>query len=60
MKKAVLGNQIRFKRENTLLKGTVVKVNENSVMVEISENDRLKINLPTNQTIVNHKNYSLV
>lgn len=57
--KADVGNTVVFVREKSKIEGTVVKVYDNSVMVEISEEDMVKIKSPSTMTIVNHKKYSL-
>ncbi|MBP3038397.1 DUF2187 family protein [Bacillaceae bacterium Marseille-Q3522] len=57
MKKAEVGNIIEF-REG--LQGIVEKVNENSVIVDLSCMDNYR-NLGLEQrTVVNHKNYKII
>ena len=56
LKIAEVGNMIEFKNG---LKGIVEKVNENSVIVDLTYmEDFMKLDLET-RTVVNHKNYKI-
>lgn len=57
MKKAEVGNIIEF-REG--LKGVVEKVNENSVIVDLSYMDNYRELDLEQRTVVNHKNYKII
>ena len=57
MKKAEVGNIIEF-REG--LKGIVEKVNENSVIVDLSYMDNYRELDLEQRTVVNHKNYKII
>ena len=57
MKKAEIGNIIEFRGG---LQGIVEKVNENSVIVDLTYMDNYRdLELDT-RTVVNHKNYKVV
>lgn len=53
---AELGDHILFKNE---IKGIVEKVNDNSVIVNISEN-KTELVFEGNRTVVAHKNYKII
>jgi uncharacterized protein YkvS len=57
MKKAEVGNIIEF-REG--LQGIVEKVNENSVIVDLTYMDNYRDLELEQRTVVNHKNYRIV
>ncbi|WP_110929689.1 YkvS family protein [Bacillus massiliglaciei] len=57
MKKAEVGNVIEFKEG---LKGVVEKVNENSVIVDITYMDNYRDLELEQKTVVNHKNYKII
>ena len=57
MKKAEVGNVIEF-REG--LQGIVEKVNENSVIVDLTYMDNYQDLELDQRTVVNHKNYTVV
>lgn len=57
MKKAEIGNVIAF-REG--LKGIVEKVNENSVIVDLTYMKNYRDLELEEKTVVNHKNYKIV
>lgn len=57
MKKAEVGNIIEF-REG--LQGIVEKVNENSVIVDLSYMDNYRDLELEQRTVVNHKNYKVI
>jgi uncharacterized protein YkvS len=57
LKRAEVGNVIEFKEG---LQGVVEKVNENSVIVDLTYMDNYR-DLELNQrTVVNHKNYKII
>ncbi|WP_338469988.1 DUF2187 family protein [Niallia sp. XMNu-256] len=57
MKIAEIGNIIEFKNG---LQGIVEKVNENSVIVDLTYMDNfMKLDLES-RTVVNHKNYKII
>ncbi|MEH7012982.1 DUF2187 family protein [Neobacillus niacini] len=57
MKKAEVGNVIEFRDG---LKGIVEKVNENSVIVDLTLMDNYHDLELDQRTVVNHKNYKIV
>ncbi|MBD8067416.1 YkvS family protein [Bacillus sp. PS06] len=57
MKIAEIGNIIEFKDG---LKGIVEKVNENSVIVDLTYMDNYRDMDLERRTVVNHKNYTIV
>lgn len=57
MKKAAVGNIIEF-REG--LKGIVEKVNENSVIVDVTYMENYRDFDLEQKTVVNHKNYKII
>jgi len=57
MKKAQVGNVIEFKGG---LKGIVEKVNENSVIVDMSYMDNYRDLELEQRTVINHKNYKVI
>lgn len=57
MKKAEVGNIIEF-REG--LQGIVEKVNENSVIVDVTYMDNYRELELEQKTVVNHKNYKII
>lgn len=57
MKKAVVGNVIEFKNG---LQGIVEKVNENSVIVDLTYMENFKELDLEEKTVVNHKNYKII
>ncbi|MFS0782504.1 YkvS family protein [Bacillus sp. 1P06AnD] len=57
MKIAQIGNLIEFKDG---LKGIVEKVNENSVIVDLSYMDNYRDLELEQKTVVNHKNYKII
>ena len=57
MKVANIGNVIEFKEG---LKGIVEKVNENSVIVDLTYMDNYMDMDLERRTVVNHKNYRIV
>ncbi|MBT2654153.1 MULTISPECIES: YkvS family protein [Bacillaceae] len=57
MKKAEVGNIIEFRGG---LKGIVEKVNENSVIVDLTLMDNYRDLELDQRTVVNHKNYKVI
>ncbi len=57
MKKAVIGNIIEFRGG---LQGIVEKVNENSVIVDLTYMDNYRDLELDQRTVVNHKNYKVI
>ncbi|MDX5475578.1 MAG: DUF2187 family protein [Bacillaceae bacterium] len=57
MKIAEVGNVIEFKEG---LKGIVEKVNENSVIVDLTYMDNYRDLELEQRTVVNHKNYKII
>lgn len=57
MKTAEIGDIIEFKEG---LKGIVEKVNENSVIVDLTYMDNYKDFDLERRTVVNHKNYRII
>lgn len=57
MKIAQIGNLIEFKGG---LKGIVEKVNENSVIVDLTYMDNYRDLELEQKTVVNHKNYKII
>ena len=57
MKRAEVGNVIEF-REG--LRGVVEKVNENSVIVDLTYMDNYRDLELDQRTVVNHKNYKII
>lgn len=57
MRKAVVGNVIEFKNG---LRGVVEKVNENSVIVNLTYMQNFREMDLDEKTVVNHKNYIIV
>ena len=57
MKKAEVGNIIEFRGG---LQGIVEKVNENSVIVDLTYMDNYRDMELDQRTVVNHKNYKIV
>ncbi len=57
MKKAEIGNVIEFKEG---LRGIVEKVNENSVIVDLTYMENYRDLELEEKTVVNHKNYKIL
>ncbi|MDX8360332.1 MULTISPECIES: YkvS family protein [Bacillaceae] len=58
MKKAEVGNIIEFRGG---LQGIVEKVNENSVIVDLTYMDNFnELELEHRRTVINHKNYKVI
>ncbi|WP_249872118.1 DUF2187 family protein [Oceanobacillus saliphilus] len=56
VKNAEIGDEIFFKSG---VKGIVEKVNENSVIVSVTENNT-DLDFKGNKTVVGHKNYEII
>ncbi|WJY26666.1 DUF2187 family protein [Sporosarcina trichiuri] len=54
------GEQISFMRHGVHVSGSIHKILDNSVIVEISESDAVQIGAASNLTVVAHKNYTVV
>ncbi|KYD10173.1 DUF2187 family protein [Heyndrickxia sporothermodurans] len=57
MKKADVGNVIEFKNG---LRGVVEKVNENSVIVDLTYMENYRELELEEKTVINHKNYTII
>lgn len=59
--KAQANDEVLFNRFGQVLKGTVIKRYENSVVVRLTEEsyERIKEELPNDLTVVNDKNYKI-
>lgn len=57
MKRADVGNVIEFKNG---LRGVVEKVNENSVIVDLTYMENYRDLELEEKTVVNHKNYTII
>lgn len=57
MKKADVGNVIEFKNG---LRGVVEKVNENSVIVDLTYMENYRDLELEEKTVINHKNYTII
>lgn len=55
-----IDEEISFVRNDHRVNGTIFKILENSVIVELSEADAERIGAASNLTVVSHKNYSIV
>lgn len=60
--KATVGNHITFSRFGFELYGTVQKLYDNSVLVELTEQSFKLImhEIPNEMTVVNHRNYTII
>lgn len=54
--KANIGDIIEFTRKNYLITGKVIKLLDNSVIVELSTMD----SIPNEKTVVSHKHYTVI
>lgn len=54
-----IDEEISFFRNDHQVYGTIYKILENSVIVQISKEDADLIGSPSNLTVVSHKNYSV-
>ena len=51
-----MGEQIKFRRGNQVYCGKIVKVKFKTVIVEVSVETQIELNIDTNLTVVNFKN----
>ncbi|WP_214483767.1 DUF2187 family protein [Bacillus sp. SM2101] len=58
--KAKVGEVVSFERQNTKIEGKIIKILERSAIVELSDEAADKIESPSNLTVVNHNNYSIL
>lgn len=60
--RATVGNHITFSRFGFELYGTVQKLYDNSVLVELTEESFKLVmhEIPNEMTVVNHRNYTIV
>lgn len=56
-KKVQIGSKVEFKGG---FKGEVIKIKDNSVIVDIYETPSGCESFPNNKTVVNHKNYLVI
>ena len=54
-----IDEEISFVRNDHEVYGTIYKILENSVIVQITAKDAELIGAPSNMTVVSHKNYSV-
>ena len=54
-----IDEEISFVRNDHEVNGTIFKILENSVIVQISSEDAELIGAASNMTVVSHKNYSV-
>ena len=54
-----IDEKISFVRNDHEVNGTIYKILENSVIVQISNEDAERIGAASNLTVVSHKNYSV-
>lgn len=52
-----IGDTVSFVRKGRVHNGTVYKINENSVLVAISNESKKLLGYENNNTVVSHKNY---
>ncbi|MGM7723088.1 DUF2187 family protein [Metabacillus sp. Hm71] len=60
MGKFLVGLEVSFVRNNTKVKGIIIKVLDRSAIIEISEEDADKIESPSTLTVVHHSNYEII
>ncbi len=54
---AKAGDIVTFMRNGMNFIGTVIVTNENTVIVDLNEDDAKKLLLPNNRTVIRHSNY---
>jgi len=54
-----VGEAVSFSRNGFKVMGRIHKILENSVIVELSDEDALLIGAKSNLTVVSHKNYTV-
>lgn len=60
MSNFLIGLEVIFERNGYEIKGTIQKNLEKSVIVEVSQEDAKRIDLPNCLTVVNHNNYRFI
>lgn len=55
-----IGEWISFTRNGVDVNGTIFKIMDNSVIVEISPEDAKEIGAPSNMTVISHKKYRII
>jgi hypothetical protein len=60
MGKFPMGLEVLFERNNTIIKGKIIKALERSAIIEISQEDADKIESPSTLTDVHHSNYEII
>lgn len=60
LKKVRVGDKIGFIRNDIKVIGEVIQVGENTAMVTIDDATRRLLDISTNVTVVNHKNYTFI
>ncbi|AQQ54257.1 DUF2187 family protein [Planococcus lenghuensis] len=55
-----IGEWIQFTRNGVEVPGTIFKILENSVIVEISPEDAKEIGAASNLTVISHKKYKIM
>jgi uncharacterized protein YkvS len=55
-----IGEWISFTRNGVEVNGTIFKIMDNSVIVEISPEDAKEIGAASNMTVISHKKYKIV
>ncbi|MGS2778349.1 DUF2187 family protein [Robertmurraya sp. GLU-23] len=58
--KAKVGDIILFNRKEGTHEGKVTKVQDNSVLVQIDDYSKFVLGYENNNTVVNHKNYTIL
>ena len=57
---AKVGDSITFNRNDRAHAGIVYKVNENSVLVEMSKDSQIYLGYENKNTVVSHMNYTIL
>lgn len=57
---AKVGDAVTFKRNDRAHEGIVYKVNENSVLVRMSEESQIYLGYGNSNTVVSHINYTIL
>jgi uncharacterized protein YkvS len=60
MVKFLMGLAVSFERNNTIVKGKIIKALDRSAIIEISQEDADKIESPSTLTVVHHRNYEII
>lgn len=56
----LVGLEVSFVRNNTKVKGIIIKALDRSAIIEISQEDADKIESPSTLTVVHHSNYEII